>query len=142
MNASRRSVLATIASITSIGGGLLAGLAHAAEPVLPPSSSLVADADAAARSGRALVVLVSLEGCPYCLAVRRAYLAPLRESGQPVVQVELKDARSLGIRMAPTVLFLGRGGRELAPRLVGYSSPDFYGSYLDERVAAANAAVR
>ena len=136
MSVTRRALLAAIAACA------VAGAASAADVMLPPSSSLAADSDAAAKTGRALVVLVSLEGCPYCLAVRRAYLAPLRETGQPVVQVELKDARHLGIRVAPTVLFLGAGAREVAPRLVGYSSPDFYGAYLDQRLAAANAAVR
>jgi hypothetical protein len=124
-----------------LGAGVLLAIGTArADAVLPASASLVADAAAAVRSGKALVVLVNLEGCPYCHAVRRAYLAPLREQGQPVVQVELKDMRQMGIRMAPTVLFLGPGGREVAPRLVGYSSPDFYGAYLDERVQTANAA--
>lgn len=127
-----------IMALGALGGS---GLAWG-ETQLPASRSLTDDAAAAARAGKALVVLVSLEGCPYCHAVRRDYLLHLRASGQPVVQVELKDSRALGVRMAPTVLFMGAGGRELAPRLVGYASPDFYGAYLDQRVAAANAAVK
>lgn len=124
---------------------------------LPRPGSLRAEIDQAALSRKALVLMVSLDGCPYCELVRRSYLAPLLATGQPVVQIELAlplplvDARglasthalvssSMGIRLAPTVLFLGRGGAELAPRLSGVASPDFYGAYLQERVAAANRA--
>lgn len=49
-------------------------------------------------------------------------------------------ARALRIRLAPTVVFLGPDG-ELAKRLIGYSSPDFYGAYLDERIEQARAAL-
>jgi hypothetical protein len=50
--------------------------------------------------------------------------------------------RDWRVRVAPTVLFLGKGGAELAPRLVGGMLPDFYGAYLLERVVAAQASVR
>jgi hypothetical protein len=43
--------------------------------------------------------------------------------------------------MAPTVLFMGPEG-EIAERLVGYGSPDFYGAYLEQRIAQAHASIR
>jgi hypothetical protein len=49
--------------------------------------------------------------------------------------------RSWGIKIAPTVLFFGRGGAEVAERLVGGYIPDFYGAYLDDRLRTARAAV-
>lgn len=45
-------------------------------------------------------------------------------------------ARMLKVRMAPTVLFMGPEG-EVAERLIGYGSPDFYGAYLEQRIAQA-----
>ncbi len=45
-------------------------------------------------------------------------------------------ARALGVTVAPTVVFLGKQG-ELADRLVGYASSDFYGAYLEQRIGAA-----
>lgn len=48
-------------------------------------------------------------------------------------------AASLDIRVAPTVAFLGPDGKEIAERLVGYSSPDFYGAYLEQRIAQSRA---
>ena len=49
-------------------------------------------------------------------------------------------ARLLGVRVAPTLVFLGPSGEAAAP-LVGYTSPDFYGAYLDERIEQARTAV-
>jgi thioredoxin-related protein len=50
-----------------------------------------------------------------------------------------KLAQQLGIKLAPTLLFLGwekasREFQELAERLVGYGSRDFFSAYLDERI--------
>lgn len=136
---------------------LAAGAGHGA-PSLPRPASL-ADALAGALAMRkALVVMVSLEGCPWCKLVRESYLAPLEAGGQPVVQLELAGAMPLRdlrgrestharvvggweVRLAPTVLFLGRGGIEAAARLAGVSNADFYGSYLQQRVDAANRSV-
>lgn len=126
---------------------------------LPSAVSLAHELSGALAAGRALVVMVSLDGCPFCRVVRDSYLAPLvRETGQPVVQLDMRSAavlrdfegretthgdlvRALGVKIAPTVLFIGREGREIAPRLVGASVPDFYGAYLEERLRIARRAV-
>jgi thioredoxin-related protein len=110
---------------------------------------------AAQARGRALVVMVSLHGCPYCKVVRESHLLPLHGQGQPVVQVDMGSTRpvidfegrattherliaSWSIGLAPTLLFFGQGSREAAPRLVGAGIPDFYGSYLEERLLQAS----
>lgn len=41
------------------------------------------------------------------------------------------------MKAAPTLLFLGADGREVAARLQGASIPDFYGAYLEERLQTA-----
>ena len=122
---------------------------------LPAGQSLLAELAAALRLGKPLVVMASLEGCPFCRTVRDSYLAPLRsDTGQPVVQLDMGSQqavrdfdgapsshhatlRSWRIDIAPTVLFFGRGGREVAQRLAGASIPDFYGAYLEERLLSA-----
>ena len=130
---------------------------RAAQPALPMPGSLASALEAALVRNRALVMMVSLPGCPWCKLVRQSYLAPLLAEGQPVIEMDMQDQRgivgfdgaattavrlaeSLRVRVAPTVLFLGRGGRELAPRLTGVTSEDFYGAYLQDRVDAANRA--
>ena len=119
---------------------------------LPSAISLPDELGRALAAGSPLVVIVSLEGCPFCKIVRESYLAPMRqEQGLPVVQVDMRSQRSVRnfngsttthealitawrIELAPTVLFLGRQGIEIALRLVGGYIPDFYGAYLDERL--------
>jgi len=127
---------------------------------LPAPDSLQAELDAALAGGNPLIVMASLEGCPFCKVVRDSHLAPMqRETGQPVVQIDIKSGRTVldfngkpathdsllhawRVTVTPTVLFFGKGGTEVAPRLVGASIPDFYGAYLDERLRLARAAVR
>lgn len=140
-------------------GVLAAGAQRRAQAAtLPAPESLARALDEALRQRRPLVLMASLHGCPFCQVARDHYLAPLREAGQPVVQIDMSDPRPLrdfadaptthgkllrdwGVKVAPTVLFFGRGGREVAERLVGASLPDFYGAYLDERLAKARAAL-
>ncbi len=127
---------------------------------LPMAASLPDELADALKKGSPLVVMVSLEGCPFCKVARQNYLGPLREQqGLPVVQVDMRSSRvirgfngamltedelirSWRIKVAPTVLFFGRGGVEIAERLVGGYIPDFYGAYLDDRLRLARAALR
>lgn len=149
---SRRRWLALMA-------GALPAATRAQETALPRPASLPAEARAAARHGAPLIVLVSLPDCPYCERIRREHLAPLqRDAGGGVVQIDLGSEQTLidfdGIRrthdavararhasFAPTVLLLGPRGDELAERLVGAGLPDFYGAYLEQRIATARAAL-
>ena len=143
------------------GGAACAfGVANAAPASLSTAVSLADELAQALKKGGPLLVMVSLEGCPFCKVARENYLGPLREQqGLAVVQVDmrsnrmLKDfkgasltqdelVRSWRIKVAPTVLFFGRGGVEVAERLVGGYIPDFYGAYLDERLRLARAALR
>jgi hypothetical protein len=46
------------------------------------------------------------------------------------------------VSIAPTLLFFGPKGQELVDRMEGGYLPDFYGTYLDERIAMARRALR
>ena len=109
--------------------------------------------------GTVNVVLFSQEGCPFCAVVRRHYLEPLaaeRRARVQVCEVELGSRRVLvdfagrektheefgrayGVRFAPTVIFLGPKGEELAKRIIGLSQ-DYFGAYLESAIGAALAA--
>lgn len=133
----------------------LAVASRTAAAELPAPASLADALADALRAGRPLIVMASLHGCPFCRVVRDHYLAPLREdTGQPVVQLDTassqpvrdfsgaltthdRQLRAWGVKVLPTVLFFGKGGREAAERLVGASIPDFYGAYLEERLRTA-----
>ena len=129
--------------------------AHSQNRVVLPSATDLPQALAQALAqGQPLVVMVSLDNCPYCRQVRQSHLGPLWRGGQVVVQIDMQhketltdldgQTRSHGdwvknrrISVAPTVLFFGPDGREVADRLEGASLPDFYGAYLDQRLAQA-----
>lgn len=145
MTATRRAVLAL---------PLLAALPAARAATLPAPASLAEELRAALAARRPLLVMASLDGCPWCRQVRDLFLAPLRAEGQPIVQLDMgrRDAvagfdgrasthdallRAWKVQVAPTVLFFGPEGREVAQRLEGASIPDFYGAYLQDRLEAA-----
>jgi len=149
----RRQYLLAGAVVSLLG----AGPARAA--TLPMPASLPDALAAALKKGNPLVVMVSLVGCPFCVIARDNYLAPMQgQAGLSIVQLDMRNRqpvqdfsgmtqtqdeliRRWGVKVAPTVLFFGRGGVEVAERMVGGYIPDFYGAYLDERVRTARAAV-
>lgn len=53
---------------------------------------------------------------------------------------EAEFAREQNAKFAPTLMFLGATGDELAPPIVGLSR-DFFGGYLDLRIQIASRAV-
>jgi len=127
---------------------------------LPVPVSLPDELAVALKKGGPLLVMVTLRGCPFCKIATENYLLPLqREQALSIVQIDMRSKKAIqgfggapqsqeslsrlwGIKVAPTVLFFGGGGLEVAERLVGGYLPDFYGAYLDERVRTARAAVR
>jgi len=144
--------------VAGFGPGLSA--ARAQDSTLPVPDSLPEVAAAAALLGEPLVLLISLAGCPYCELVRRHYLLPARAGGLPAWQINMRDRQRVltgfdgqashaaeqiarwKIRLAPTVLFLNAKGEEVAERLRGIASVDFYGAYLDERLATARSKIK
>lgn len=145
----------------AVTGISLVSMQSMAAPVaLPTTASLVDELALALKVNSPLVVMVSLEGCPFCKIARENYLGPMQaQQGLPVVQIDMRNRlaikdlkgvsttqddliRSWGIKVAPTLLFFGRGGAEVAERMVGGYIPDFYGAYLDERLRVARASLR
>ena len=122
-----------------------------------------------AKGGVVLVAMGSLPNCPWCDLVLKDQLLPrMRSADRPQVRVVLLDitdrrpirkspnraepseltwlaqspqqwARAQGIRMAPTVFPIDLTGRAIGEPLVGYSSVDFYGAYLEDRIQLAKA---
>lgn len=144
-----------------MGLGVAPVLAVAQTPpaVLPPARSLSDELALALRQDRPLVVMVSLEGCPFCRIARQSHLSPMHREGGVIVQVDMRSAQVVRdfngqmtthdalvqrwrVPMAPTLLFFGPGGREVAERMEGAYQPDFYGPYLDERLEKARLTLR
>jgi thioredoxin-related protein len=126
---------------------------------IPEAKSFQSEIAIALKAGYPLLVFVSLDNCPFCKIAKNNYLVPMmNEQSVPVVQVNFRYKttvldwhgktlthdqliRAWGVKVAPTVLFIGKDGFEVAPRLVGGSTSDFYGNYLEERIRTAQIAV-
>jgi thioredoxin-related protein len=129
------------------------------EVYVPLAQDLSTDGRAAKERGLPILLLMAAEYCTYCKYVEQNFLKPMISSGdhkdkvlirifyidghQPIrdfdgssVTPEALAAR-YRVQLTPTVLFLGPGGQELAERLVGISSKDFYGVYLEQGIDAA-----
>ncbi len=100
-----------------------------------------------------------MQDCPYCDFIREDYLEPMlgdaaylnkiiiREihsdrltsvidfNGQAIEGIDL--AQRYGASLAPTLIFIDGHGRQLVERMVGVTTPDFYGGYLDQAINQA-----
>ncbi len=121
---------------------------------LPPLTQL----EAGQNKQKALLVLFSQPNCSYCDLVRNEFLTPLQHNPPEGLSIhELKVATAspiqtadgslikpadfalrLNVRFYPSVLLLSPDGEEqLSEPLIGISSRDFYGYYLDQAIAQA-----
>ena len=123
---------------------------------------LAADAKLAGARGVPLLVLYSRDDCNWCERVRREHLGPLsRDPATPAVIRELHMdrttpmidfqgrrttsadfSRDMKARFAPTVMFHGPDGANLAESIVGFRLADFYGSYLQSAIADSQQQLR
>lgn len=155
----RRAALLGLASVPWLIPSAMAAPQDASERLLPTTTDLRASLAQALARGEPLIVLATLHGCPFCKVARENYLVSELKAGRAVTQIQflsrdpVRDwqgnetthgqlVKQLQIEAAPTLLFYGPAAKEVAPRLVGGSTSDFYAAYLDERVAQARAAVR
>ncbi|WP_298291714.1 thioredoxin fold domain-containing protein [Thiomonas sp.] len=135
-----------------------AGIAMADTP-LPPVRNLQQSVNLAAAKDQPLIVMFSLPSCPFCEKLRRTQYQFLAKDGYAVQQIEMTDktpvigfdgqptsgvqlARQYGIKLAPTVLFFGPGGKEIGERIIGAPTADFYGAFIDRALKESAQALR
>ena len=137
---------------------VLLGCAVAGE-ALPVAVDLRADAHAARAQRLPIVLFFHSTTCPFCRELEELYLKPLQKHNQKAPRfllraVEVSQTRPLvtfdgsktdfrayarqqGVTLVPHLRFLGPDGEALAPDLVGLTTRDFYGAYLEDSIAAA-----
>lgn len=163
MNGRRRLLLAGAGLAIGARAG---GQSGAGEPQLPPVEDL-RPLLAQVRERRApLLVLFSTPGCPYCLEVRRSYLAPrlaeqaaskaptllIREvditSRAPLVDAQggrttqAEFAARFGVRVVPVVALFDARLQLLGEPLVGIDRSGFYEAYLARAIEQAQQKLR
>lgn len=146
---------------------LRVGVSLAATPVwaqagraatLPAAQALPDELARALTHKQALIVMVSLDGCVFCHQARQSHLSPMHRAGTVIVQVDMRSNRPVldfagkltthdeltrrwKVSITPTLLFFGPGGQEVAERMEGAYQPDFYGPYLEDRMAQGRKAL-
>lgn len=151
--------LRRFASLTALlFAGFFAMPAFADTP-LPAVRNLEQSALRAASKDQPLIVMFSLPSCPYCEKLRRTQYQFLAREGYVVQQIEITDrtpvtgfdgkstdgvrlARQFGIKLAPTVLFFGPGGKEIGERITGAPTEDFYGAFVDRALKQSAQALK
>lgn len=106
-----------------------------------------------------IVVMVDQEDCPYCRRVEEEFFAAILASGQyrdhaVIGKISIDAGETIidqsgqkistreflaeyGTDWTPTVLFLDHQKREVAERLTGLLTPDYYVYYLERSIDTA-----
>ncbi len=154
----KRFLQGTGLALAGLSGWALAQSGHSSADhrSLPAAQSLPDELARALAQKSPLVVMASLEGCPHCRLARQSHLVPMWRAGLPIVQIDFRSDRPVldfqgqrrthdelirawRLTIAPTLLFFGPGGREVAERMEGGYLPDFYRAYLEQRLELSRA---
>jgi len=125
---------------------------------------LSAIADQARRTGKIIMLEVSASYCSYCDLLEEEIIKPMLRSGDYKDSVlirqlkmdnlsTIKDingndttpaalAAAYHVKLTPTLLFLDADGNEVAKRIPGVYSLDFFGGYVDEALAKGLRTIR
>lgn len=131
---------------------------------VPPLTHWAADAAAAARTGKPVVLYVSRSDCTFCRRFEQEVLAPLVKSARFADEVIYRElvmdapgaitdldgtaitrsqlAARYGVHVSPTLLFLDGNGAMLARPRVGYDGNEFFSFYLERAIAQAISRLR
>ncbi len=157
--------LKALAFAATLGAGAVSAAEiplHAA--VVPQVQDLRADARDAAARGLPILLMFASDTCTYCMQLENDYLKPMLASGEYADRLLLRKvlirdtrtitdfdgatveagelARRYRVDFVPTLVFVDAQGRELAERLVGLSSTDFYWGYLLQGIDTAHKQLR
>lgn len=152
----RTSFASRIFLILLLQLGFTACSSASSAPEITPLQNLRSDLMLSEQTGRPILVVFSTTHCSYCHQVKEEFIRPILRNKaydeRVIIRlVEVDDemdvimpegssinyqalAARYGINFYPTVIFLGRGGEEVAKRLVGITTVDLYGGYLDRAI--------
>lgn len=114
--------------------------------------------------GLPLLLMFRADYCGYCRQLEDEYLVPMQKSGKYDARILIQRftldktgpvtdfngekldtaifAEKYQASLTPTLVFLDTEGKEVAERLLGYNSPDFYGAYLENAIDTAYQTVK
>lgn len=142
--------------LAGLAGLLLLSSAQAADVELTNLSDLQADAAYAKSHQLPILVMFSASYCGYCSTLKEEFLKPMLLSGEykdkvivRVLEIDAIDdirdingtkidpetfAERYNVYLTPTLAFIDPQGKELVQQLIGMTTIDFYGGYLDDAI--------
>jgi thioredoxin-related protein len=134
---------------------LFASQSHAGQSVLIEAKNLQLDAATAKEKNMVVVVLVTIPNCSFCEYIKHEVMEPMIKAGDfdgiaVARELSLQDysivdfdgttikvnnfANRYSADFAPMMLFLSSTGDQLHKPIIGLSSRDYYGFYLEEAI--------
>jgi thioredoxin-related protein len=148
--------------VVALFGGHWAAAVHVEH--IPPARDLGDHAAQAESACIPLLIEFASDSCEYCELLEEEVLKPMLRNHDydkrvAVRRVALNESVRLSdfdgsrisgaalaeryrIQVTPTLIFVDAQGDELTQRMVGITTLDFYGGYLDEALDAAGATLR
>ena len=100
--------------------------------------------------------MYAAETCEYCERLEEEILGPMYQSGEfnnrAIIRKVMIDgienirdfngnmvdaenfAYKRGVEVTPTLQFVDASGKELAPEMIGYNTPEFYANYIENAI--------
>lgn len=148
------SILA-FANVISISDSL----AEAESDDIPKALDLQKDGLTAHEKGIPILLEFTMHGCPFCLEIEEEVLVPMIGSGKYdhkvlVRNVKIDDEKEIidfngesisyedlasryNIHVVPTLVLVHGNGKAMGLDMVGVTTIDFYGAYLDQAIEKA-----
>jgi thioredoxin-related protein len=131
---------------------------------IPLAVDLQQDGQAARDSRLPVMLVFGAVTCSHCDVLEEEFIRPMLLGGEYVDRIMIRKlvldngsqltdfagkqrpveefARSYGVYVTPTILFVDHTGRQLAERMVGINTIEMYGGYLDQCIDTALMHVR
>ena len=159
LRARRRTLLACVSILACGSTRLFAQDAPRPELALQEANDLAADGAIAKERKIPILLFFNRVGCPYCERALREFLLPMErnaanasrvmfrqvETDRMTKMVDFKGepvrhrqfATRYKIKLTPTIWIVDGDGNSLADPMVGLTTPDYYGYYLDRAIDEA-----
>jgi thioredoxin-related protein len=146
----RGNLLALTTLLTTL---VVASVATAGD--LPLIKDLRKEASHSQEKRLPILMMFSADHCAYCVRIEEDFLKPMHSGGfydEKVIirRVKMGDgtvsdfdgsritaselAERYDVSVTPTLVFIDAQGRQLTQKLVGLTTPELYGGYLDQAI--------
>jgi len=131
---------------------------------VPKTTDLHVLALQANQSKIPILIMYAAEHCEYCERLEEDLLGPMYGSGQYenriiIRKVMIDSVESIrdfagsaveaenfafkqGIQVTPTLRFVDAEGKQLAPEMVGYNTPEMYAAYIENAIESSSEAIK